>query len=165
MAALETGTLAPDFSLPTTDGKQFSLAAARQRGPVLLAFFKVSCPVCQFTFPYLERIHKAYGDGRLTVIGVSQNGKRETVSFMRDYGISFPVVLDDTSTYRVSNAYGLTNVPTVFLVAPNGQIQLSSVGWVRKELEDANAQLAKTTAAVPPKIFHSGEDVPEFRAG
>ncbi len=165
MAALETGTLAPDFSLPTTEGKQFSLAAARQRGPVLLAFFKVSCPVCQFTFPYLERIHKAYGDGRLTVIGVSQNGKRETVSFMRDYGISFPVVLDDTSTYRVSNAYGLTNVPTVFLVAPNGQIQLSSVGWVRKELEDANAQLAKTTAAVPPKIFHPGEDVPEFRAG
>ncbi len=165
MAALETGTLAPEFSLPTTEGKQFSLAAARQRGPVLLAFFKVGCPVCQFTFPYLERIHKAYGDGQLTVIGVSQNGQRETVSFMRDYGISFPVVLDDTSTYRVSNAYGLTNVPTVFLIASKGQIQLSSVGWVRKEVEDVNTQVAKTTAKIPPKIFHAGEDVPEFRAG
>ncbi len=165
MAALEAGTLAPDFSLPTTHGKLFSLAEARKRGPVLLVFFKVSCPVCQFTLPYLERIHQAYGNGRLTIVGISQNSKGETISFLRDYGLTFPVALDDSRNYQVSNAYGLTTVPTVFLMAPDGQIQLSSVGWVRKEVEDVNRQLAKTTAAVPPAIFHPGEDVPEFRAG
>ena len=165
MAALKAGTLAPDFSLSTTDGKKFSLAEARKRGPVVLVFFKVSCPVCQFTLPYLERIHKAYGNGKMTVVGVSQNPVKETLSFMREYGISFPVALDDPKSYSVSNHYGLTTVPTVFLVSPEGKIQLSSVGWVRSEIDAANRSLAQAASASPGRIFHSGEDVPEFKAG
>ncbi len=165
MSALETGTLAPDFTLPTTDGKQFSLAEARRRGPVVLVAFKVSCPVCQFALPYLERIHKVYGGRGVTVAGISQNTQRETVSFMRDYGITFPVALDDTRTYAVSNSYGLTNVPTVFLLAPDGEILISSVGWARKDVEELNRHLAKGTSAAPPQIFKPGEDIPEFRAG
>ena len=47
MPALDTGVMAPDFTLPTIDGEQVSLKEALQKGPVLLAFFKVSCPVCQ----------------------------------------------------------------------------------------------------------------------
>ncbi len=165
MAALNAGTAAADFTLPTTDGKKFSLAEARQRGPVVLAFFKISCPVCQFTLPYLERIHKAYGNGRLTVLGVSQNPLKETLGFMREYGISFPVALDDTKSYPVSNQYGLTNVPTVFLISPAGKIRLSSVGWVRSEIEEANRSLAQAAAASPGRIFQPGEDVPDFKAG
>ncbi len=60
MAALVTGKLAPDFTLPTLDGKQFSLHDLRQRGPVVLAFFKVSCPVCQYAFPMYERVAHAH---------------------------------------------------------------------------------------------------------
>jgi peroxiredoxin len=165
MPALKAGTLAPDFSLPTTDGKRFSLADARRRGPVVVAFFKVSCPVCQFAFPYLQRLHEMYGDERLTVVGVSQNLLRETVSFMRDYGISFPVALDDTHTYPVSNQYGLTTVPSIFLVGRDGRIQASMVGWSRQEMEDVSVALAHDTAATRGRIFHPGEDVPEFKAG
>jgi len=54
MAALTAGTQAPEISLPTLDGKKFVLREVLQRGPVLAAFFKVSCPVCQYTFPYLS---------------------------------------------------------------------------------------------------------------
>ncbi len=164
MAALNAGTPAPDFTLPTTDGKPFSLKGARKRGPVVLAFFKVSCPVCQFAFPYLQRLREAYPRDHLTIVAVSQNPKRETLSFMRDFGITFPVVLDDPGEYRVSNAYGLTNVPTIFVVGSDGNIQLSSVGWVRQEIEQIGAA-APGSAAARPKIFHPGEDVPEFKAG
>ncbi len=165
MAALKAGAVAPDFSLPTTDGRKFSLAEARQRGPVVLAFFKVTCPVCQFALPYLERIHKAYGNGRLTVLGVSQNSVKETLAFMREYGIGFPVALDDTKRYPASNQYGLTNVPTVFLISPDGKIRLSSVGWVRSEIEETNRSLAQAAATAPGSIFKPGEDVPDFKAG
>src|SRR5207302_107770 len=39
MPALSPGTAAPDFTLPTVDGKQFSLKDALTKGPVVAAFF------------------------------------------------------------------------------------------------------------------------------
>jgi len=165
MAALSTGTVAPDFTLPTMDGKQFSLKEALTRGSVLAAFFKISCPVCQFAFPYLERIFQAYGNRNVTIVGVSQNDKKDTAAFMKHYGITFPVLLDDTETYPVSNAYGLTNVPSIFWIAQDGEIEISSVGWMRKEIEEINRRAADTTGAGPRPMFQPGEDVPEFRAG
>lgn len=61
MAALAVGAKAPDFELKTLDGKRVSLNEELARGAVVLAFFKVSCPTCQYAFPFLERLHRAYG--------------------------------------------------------------------------------------------------------
>src|ERR1700739_2533606 len=102
MAALTTGTQAPDFTLPTMDGKQFSLREALARGPIVAAFFKISCPVCQYAFPFLERIFRAHGSGKITIVGISQNDKKDTASFLREYGVTFPVLLDDIATYPAS---------------------------------------------------------------
>ena len=66
MAALERGTTAPDFTLPAMDGKQFSLREALARRPVLAAFFKISCPTCQYALPFLQRIYKAHGSKAVT---------------------------------------------------------------------------------------------------
>jgi len=165
MAALTLGTLAPDFKLPTMDGKQFSLREALARGPVVLAFFKISCPVCQYAFPFLERIHKANGDSRVTMVGISQNEKRDTGKFLKEFGVTFPVLLDDTRTYPVSNAYGLTNVPTIFLIGQDGEIEISSVGWIKKDLEEINQRWAEVAGAAGKSVFRLGEQVPDFRAG
>ena len=43
MAALTAGTNAPKFELKAMDGKSFVLGEELARGPVVLAFFKVSC--------------------------------------------------------------------------------------------------------------------------
>lgn len=165
MAALTVGTQAPDFTLPTLDGKQFSLKEALARGPVLAAFFKISCPVCQFTFPFLERISRAYGNRKITVVGISQNEKKDTSAFIKEYGVTFPVLLDDTNSYPVSNAYGLTNVPTLFWIAPDAEIEVSSVGWMRKEIDEINQKAGASSDEKARTIFRPGENVPEFRAG
>ncbi len=171
MAALPAGTKAPDFSLPIVlnrkkdkDGGEFSLQAALQRGPVLAAFFKVSCPTCQYTFPYLERLHKSHGD-KVAIVGISQNNDSDTAAFLKDYGVTFPTLLDDPNGYVVSNAYGLTNVPSLFLIGQDGQIEVSSVGWVKQEVEDINRRLADDGKITPPVLFQPGEDVRDFRAG
>jgi peroxiredoxin len=165
MQALKAGTTAPDFTLQTTDGKSFSLHDALQNAPVVLAFFKVSCPTCQYTFPFLERIHKAYA-GKFTIIGVSQNNKKDTDAFIKEYGVSFPVVLDDTKSYTVSNAYGLTNVPTIFWVEQDGSIELTSVGWARQDAEEIYRRAANLLGqkSVSP-LFRVDESVAPFRAG
>jgi len=165
MAALTVGTSAPDFTLPTMDGQQFSLKEALPRGPVLAVFFKISCPVCQFALPYLERIFKTYGNRNVTIVGISQNDKKDTATFIKEFGVTFPVLLDDPNTYPASNAYGLTNVPSLFWITPDREIEISSVGWNRKEIDEINQRAGEASGKKPPTIFQPGENVPEFRAG
>jgi peroxiredoxin len=165
MAALTTGTKAPDFSLPASNGSKFSLRESLARGPVVLAFFKVSCPTCQYTFPFLERLHKAYGSKNVTLVGVSQNESKDTAAFAREYGITFPILLDDTHKYPVSNAYGLTNVPTIFWIAQDGEIEISSVGWIKNDFADVSRKMAESLKVPPAAMFKPGEDVRDYRAG
>jgi peroxiredoxin len=165
MAALPAGTKAPEINLPSLDGSKFSLQAALKQGPVLAAFYKVSCPICQYTFPFLERLHKAYGDKKNTIVGISQNAQRDTAAFVKEYGVTFRNLLDDPNGYAISNAYGLTTVPSLFLIGQDGQIEITSVGWVKQEVEDINRKLAAAQATPLPPLFQPGEDVSDFRAG
>ena len=165
MAALEAGVAAPDFTLNAMNDGKISLAEARKKGPVVAAFFKISCPVCQYAFPYLERIFQAYALSQVTLVGVSQNDKEATSGFAREYGITFPLLLDDTRSYPVSNSYGLSNVPSIFLISPGGKIELLSVGWSKRDIEDLNARVAKAAGAPPAQIFTPGEEVADFKAG
>jgi peroxiredoxin len=165
MTALREGSKAPDFSLPTLDGGTFSLSDELKKKPVILAFFKISCPVCQYTFPFLERLHREYGSEKVAMIGVSQDNKNDTAAFMREYGLTFPSLLEDPATYMVSNAYGLSNVPSLFLISPDGDIKLSSVGWVRADIEDLNRRLAEANRTSLHRLFRPGDEVLEARPG
>ena len=165
MAALTAGTKAPEFELKTMDGKQFSLRDELARGPVVLAFFKVSCPVCQYAFPFLERLHKAYGNKGVALVGVSQNNAKDTAAFKKEFGVTFPVLLDPSENYPASNAYGLTNVPSIFWIGQDCEIEVSSVGWVKQEFEEIARKMAEAAATSPAIIFRPGEDVRDFQAG
>ena len=165
MPALSAGTKAPAFELKSLDGKNFSLAEALSRGPVVLAFFKVSCPTCQYAFPFLERLHKAYGKNGVTLVAISQNDAKDTAAFNKEFGVTFPVLLDDPRTYSVSNTYGLTNVPSIFWIAQDSEVEISSVGWVKSDFEQINRRIAEAGKATPAILFKPGEDVRDFRAG
>lgn len=165
MAALATGAKAPEFELKASDGKQFSLADELANGPIVLAFFKVSCPTCQYAFPFLERLYEAYKNNGVKLVGVSQNDAKETTAFAKQFGVTFPILLDDTRKYPVSNSYGLTNVPTIFWIAQDGEIEVSSVGWVKADFEQINRKMAEAGKIAPAQVFSAGEDVRDFRAG
>lgn len=165
MTALATGTKAPDVELKTMDGKRFSLGDELARGPVVLVFFKVSCPTCQYALPFFERLYKAYGQKGVTLAAVSQNDAKDTAAFAKQFGITFPILLDDTHKYPASNAYGLTNVPSTFWIAQDGEIEISSVGWVKSDFEQINRKMAETGKVQPAMPFQAGEDVRDFRAG
>jgi peroxiredoxin len=165
MAALTTGTTAPDFELKSIEGKRFSLREELAGAPVVLAFFKVSCPTCQYAFPFLERLHKAYEQKGVALVGISQNDAKDTAAFIKQFGVTFPVLLDERDRYPVSNAYGLTNVPTVFWIAQDGEIEVSSVGWVKLDFEEINRRMAEQGQNAPVAMFQPDEQVRDFRAG
>jgi peroxiredoxin len=155
---------APEFTLKSLDGKLYSLKSALEKGPAVVAFFKISCPVCQFTFPFLERLFQRYGTDGVTFLGISQNDARDTKSFAQEYGISFPVLLDEKG-YPASNAYGLTNVPTIFLVDADGSVKVSSMGFVKADLESIANTLADHQKISPAPLFLSTESIPANRPG
>ena len=165
MAALTVGIHAPGITLPTVERKTVSLEDALRKGPVVLAFFKVSCPVCQYALPLIERLYRANQGADVTVLGISQDKLRDTQAFLREYGVTFPVALDDPAKYPVSNAYGLTNVPTLFYIAADGEIDLSSVGWSKADVEAINQKLAEHRQQTPAPLWRKGEDIQVFRPG
>jgi peroxiredoxin len=166
MRTLEAGVAAPEMELQYLDGSKFSLKEARKKGPVVAVFFKVSCPVCQMALPYLDRIYRAYEKSdRFTFVGVSQDNATDTKAFNRQFGVTFPAVLDPAGKYPVSNAYGLTNVPTFFLISGQGEIEFSSVSWSRADVEQLNRRLAAASDTNAIQVFQPGEKVAEYKPG
>jgi peroxiredoxin len=164
--ALSTGTKAPEFALTTTSGKPVILSELMKRGPAVLAFSKVGCPTCQYAFPHFERLFQIHKPEPCSFLGISQDNPADTQAFAKKYGITFPIAVDDASRYIVSNAYKLTTVPTVYLVDRDGVIQVSSVGWARKDIEDLNLKLSMMDPAQQHfPIFKPGEEIAEYKAG
>ena len=165
MTHIVAGNIAPGFSLKSLENKDYSLSALLERGPVVAAFFKVSCPVCQFTFPFLERLHKRYGGDGVTFLGISQDDARATAKFAKEYGLTFPMLLDDENRYVVSNAYGITNVPTIFLIETDGAVKVSCMGFDKKDLEAIAANLAERKKISLAPLFRPDEVVPANKPG
>jgi peroxiredoxin len=156
---LTTGDRAPDFRLTDlASGNEKTLSELLKAGPVFLAFFKVSCPTCQYTLPFLERIHRG-AEGATRLFAVSQDDAEATREFHHEFGITMPTLVDSARFgYPASNAYGLSHVPSMFLIERDGTISWSLVGFNRKELEVLGEKLG-----VQP--FKAGERVPEMKSG
>jgi peroxiredoxin len=164
MTEVNAGNRAPAFSVTGLDGERYALSSLLQKGPVVAAFFKVSCPVCQFAFPFLERLFKSFGGGDVTFLGISQDDARATKEFAHKFGATFPMALDEKG-YPASNAYGLSMVPTIFLIDPDGTVRVSSMGFVKQDLEMIAKRLAERGKMGTTVLFKPGERVPEQKPG
>jgi peroxiredoxin len=164
LTTIAVGQVAPAFALKSLDGKEYSLAKLLAKGPVVAGFFKISCPVCQFTFPYLQRMAERYSGDSATVIGVSQDDARGTKEFNREYGVTFPTLLDNAG-YPVSNAYGLSMVPTIFLIEPDGKVKVSCMGFDKADLEKIAAELSQRRKIAAAPLFRPDEVIPAQKPG
>jgi peroxiredoxin len=134
MSQLPIGASAPEFELKTLDGQPRRLSEALQQGPVMLAFYKASCGTCQFTFPFIQQIYSKVGSVvPWTFWGISEDDPDETRAFARQNGITFDLLIDE-HPYPVSAAYGLHNVPAIFIVQSDGSVSLSDFGFSKDTL-------------------------------
>jgi peroxiredoxin len=152
----EAGKPAPDFVLKCLGGGQTLLSQTWAKGPALLAFFKIGCPVCQMTFPFLERMAS---NKVIQIIGISQDEASHTQQFNQRFGVNFQTLLDAAGEgYVASNAYGISSVPTFFLVEQDGIVSKAFEGFCKRDLEEI-----ATRMGVAP--FRPDEKVPEFKPG
>ncbi len=152
---LQTGERAPDILLPDVHGKVTALEHfyVRPQDPVLVAIFKVSCPTCQFTLPFLERLSRE----RVQIVGISQDDAAATKAFAAHYHLTFPILVD-ASPYPVSSGFRVTSVPSMFLIREDGIIEWESAGFIRTEFEELGHRLHIS-------VFRADDPIPEHKAG
>lgn len=164
MAALEAGARAPDFTLKDTNGQAHSLDSLKDNGLLLAAFYKVGCGTCKFSAPYFEKFHQAYnGKDGFQFWGVSQDTPEDTAAFMDEYNASFPNLLDET--YWTSADFGMTNVPSLFLINKEGEILQSCVGFSRDDFNTMSATIADHLGEAPVVISPPDDGAPDLKPG
>ena len=152
-----TGGPAPDWQLKRLDGGAETLTGLLAKSPVLLVFFKVSCPTCQFTLPFLERM--AGGRGKpFSIVLISQDNAQATQAFRREFGITLPTLLDEAPGYTASNAYEISSVPSLFRIDATGQVVAAETGFDRELLREWGRELGV-------EVFQPGEKVPASQYG
>jgi peroxiredoxin len=152
---LSAGDRAPAVSFRDERGGLLPLAQLVEEGPVLLAFFKTTCPTCQLALPFLRRLH---GSG-IRVFLISQDDNSRTSAFQREFDAPDPALYDPADDgYPASNSFGITHVPSMFLVEPGGAIGWSSVGFIKSEMEELGGRAGRV-------LFSDADRVPLSKPG
>ena len=155
------GWKAPDFSLPATDGKSYSLADIRGENGTLIMFI---CNHCPYVLVVLDRIKRDALDLRAIGIGVAAICSNDALAYPSDSfpkmrqmaekeGFSFPYLHDEDQT--VARAYDAACTPDFFGFNAADELQyrgrLDASGRnaaapdVPRELYEAMSQVADTT--------------------
>lgn len=134
----EPGAAAPDFLLQALDGGEIRLSDYRGR-PVVLNFWATWCRPCRQEMPQLVKAYDRYRGDALLVIGVNlQEGSAVLDTFVRDFGIQYPIALDRTGD--VGDRYRLLGLPTSVFIGRDGVIRSVFNGPFVEKSQGTNVQ-------------------------
>lgn len=105
--ALEAGTLAPDFRLPSTPDQSVSLHEFRGR-PVILVFYPADwSPVCGDQTALYNELLPEFHRFDAEMLGISVDGAWCHMAFAHDRKLRFPLLADFEPKGAVARQYGV----------------------------------------------------------
>jgi len=153
------GKLAPDFTLPTMDGKAMTLADYRGK-VVFLNIWATWCPPCREEMPSMQNLHEKFKGKDFAMLTISIDEDTELVRpFMEELGLTFPVAFDPEQT--VASQYGITGVPETFLIDKNGVVMHHIVGpgkWDDPSIITAFERLVSRPMAPVTQMYQNQGD-------
>lgn len=137
-ANLSPGKKAPNFTLPTIDGKKFTLSDKKKaKHVVVMDIWATWCPPCRGEIPYLIKIKKDMSGKSFTMVGIAIDDEKDAVQkFAKEHGINYTVALDPKGN-KLGNSYGIGGIPTTYVIDKKGVIRYVHEGFPRDSKEQS----------------------------
>ncbi len=137
---LKPGTVAPDFELPSPEGKKVSLKQFKGKY-VVLDFWASWCPDCRKDAPNIVAMYNRFKDKGVAFVGVSFDVDAALWKAAVDkYGMTYAHVseLKKMREANISKAYGVKWIPSMIVVGPDGKVVMGTVmsKKVERKLEE-----------------------------
>jgi len=130
--------MAPDFTLPDTNGKTHHLSDYRGR-PVIINFWTTWCPPCREELPSMNRAWHLIEEEGIAMLAINMGEDEDTIFiFSADYPTDFPILMDQSG--EVIEQWPVKGLPTTYVIAPDGTIAYRAIGsreWDARELLDS----------------------------
>ncbi len=128
---LSVGDKAAEFKLTSTDGKEVTLADLSKDGKVVvIEWFNPDCPFVKKHHEHAKTMKETfdkYKDKKISWVAINSGapgeqgyGQDRNVKARKDYGMDYPVLLDEAGT--VGKAYGAKRTPEFFIIGTDGTI-------------------------------------------
>jgi len=115
--------IAPHFHGAATNGQSVNIQNLRGK-PALVYFWATWCPVCKMQNGNVANIGK---DLPVITIAMNSGSDLEVEAFLKEKQLDFLALADDDGT--IASRYGVTGVPTSFIIDSNGNIAFTEVGY------------------------------------
>lgn len=152
--AIDTGDLAPDFTLPGDDGNPVSLSSLKGKSVVLYFYPKDDTSGCTVEAKDFTSLAGEFDRAGAVVIGMSPDGVKSHAKFKTKYDLSIKLVADEEKTaleaYGVwveKSMYGRKYMGverSTFLIGPDGKIKNA---WRKVSVPDHASIVLKAVQA------------------
>ena len=133
---LPIGSLVPDFTLKTADGKEINLKAYSGKSVTVLTFLSKNCPISRAWHKEIAAIAAEYEKKGVKFIGLMSNSTEKTsevTPFLVSEGIKFPI-LDDPGNV-VADKLDAIATPQMYVIDAVGK--LAYTGAINNSARDA----------------------------
>ncbi|MCY9667536.1 TlpA family protein disulfide reductase [Paenibacillus alginolyticus] len=132
---IQKGQKAPDFELKDLQGQTVKLSDFQGK-KVMINFWATWCPPCRVEMPHMQKFYADYNKQGVVILAVNLTPTEENAdsvpAFVKDYGLTFPVVLDEEGT--TMQTYQVVAYPTTYLLDSNGVIREKFQGAINYDM-------------------------------
>ena len=144
-----SGKSAPEVALPLLGGGRSAIQTGRV---TLVDFWATWCAPCRASMPRVQKLYTEYKSNGVDLYSVdtddqSPDREPQVREFLLQYGLTFPVVLDDGSAER---AFSIASLPTMLLLDREGKVAWSHVGALTSSREGELRTALNRALAAPP---------------
>ncbi|MFQ5431829.1 MAG: peroxiredoxin family protein [Nitrospinota bacterium] len=123
----EKTSIAPEVMLTRLDGVEVMLGDYRGKW-VFLNFWATWCPPCVWEMPAMEKLYQKFKKHNFAMLAISidKGNPRKVRKFVARYKLTFEIFHNPKGD--VAEAFGVSGLPTTYIINPTGQMTLLASG-------------------------------------
>jgi peroxiredoxin len=131
-AALKVGDPAPSFTLTALKSGKLTVPKPFTGKVLILHFWASWCPYCVKEMLAINSSYKKYKSKGLVAFSINVGESSQAAeAYVAPLGVTYPILLDPKSD--TAKLYGVTGIPTSFIIDRNGKIRFKILGEIGQE--------------------------------